>query len=123
MRAKGFRAGDSLRRKVDGDNTTTGGAGDLDGQHTNEARADYRDGLADADLGLSQALERDGANGRQRGGFGGNLRGDMNREIARHKVDFSMVGVRAAGTSYAVSRAKLFSTFADGNNFAGTAIA
>jgi hypothetical protein len=54
---------DTLGRKIDRHNAASGGAEDLDRQHPYEPGTDHRNRFPNTDLGLPNALHRDGANG------------------------------------------------------------
>src|SRR5437867_2720318 len=122
MCAELHRSLDALGRKIDRHYAASGGASDLDRQHSYEPGTDHCDSFANPDVGLPKALQRDGTDRSQRRRSRGHLRGDVYREIARNKVDLGMVGVAATAASDAITRAELVHAVPHRNYFACAAI-
>ena len=98
---------DELRREVDPDDAAAGGAQDLGGELADQPQPDHRDALAEADVGLTHAVQRDAADRGE-----GRLRevdplGNRHAEVRRDVVDLGVDGVVAAAARNAIAGLKV----------------
>ncbi len=94
---------DAVGPHVDADRHGAGGAQHLHGDLAEQAEAEHRDAVAEADLRAPHALQRDRAERAEGGLLERDAVRDARHQVARHDVDAGVVRVAGAGAGHAVA--------------------
>src|SRR5205085_9192426 len=113
----------SRRVNINADHLAAGGFQDLHSELAHQSEADDGGDFAQARVGLADALQRDGADGRVAGGFERRRVGHPGAEVLRAEDDFGVRGVPGAGAGDAVADLKLPHVAPDADHQAGGAVA